>query len=563
MRRPLISALLISIIAFGIYLPSLNNDFVNWDDNQYVYENPYIRSIDIEFLNWAFTGFYAAYWAPLTWLSLAIDYSIHGYNPWGYHLTNAILHALNTFLIVLIAIKLSGMVMTSKRRISLTAVITGILFAVHPVHVESVAWVTERKDVLYSLFFLLSVLSYVRYAEDKKGKGPWSNPWYFTTLAMFILSLLSKPMAIVMPVTLLLLDWYPLERFDKGSPKDLLKEKVPFVMLSLVVSVIIYHAQRSGGTIAPLSLIPMTKRMLVSTNSLIMYIVHMILPIDLSPVYPYPHIRDISLTNIRYLIPLLLVISITIVCILLIKRTRLWFATWLFYITTLLPVLGIIQTGPQAMADRYLYLASTGFFLLVGAGLSGMFERLWTSNRRALAGLSLLSSLVFLIPLSTITVRQINIWHDGLSLWNAVIERYPDTAAIPYRNRGDVYLERDMLQEALADYSMAIRLDPSLAVAYNQRAIVYTRLGIYPRALDDLNKAISLSKSPEPSYYNNRGVVHARLGMLKKAIEDYSEAIRLNPLLREAYKNRAIAYLKLGMIREAERDLRMLGHSSH
>ncbi|NOX97016.1 MAG: hypothetical protein GXO98_02935, partial [Nitrospirae bacterium] len=269
-----IVGLLIALTTLLVYLPTLNNNFVNWDDGEYVYDNPHIQSLDPELLKWTFTSFYAGNWHPLTWLSHALDYALWGLNPRGHHLTAIIFHSLNTFLVFILLIRLlvPFRKKTGKReRTSLlkepslgkalaAGAITALLFGLHPLHVESVAWVAERKDVLYAFFTLLSLLSYLRYISPLSSL-PRRSTFYGLSLFLFALALMSKPMAVTLPVVLVILDIYPLERLNLKAAgpaqRKVWIEKLPFLGLSLVSSIITIVAQRAGGAVAPLKYWPL------------------------------------------------------------------------------------------------------------------------------------------------------------------------------------------------------------------------------------------------------------------------------------------------------------------
>jgi hypothetical protein len=341
-------------------VPALQNDFVNWDDPEYVYENEQIRSLGKESLRWMLTAYHASNWHPLTWLSHAVDYAIWGLNPLGHHLTSIIFHGLNTFLVVILITRLvsfgrndmpaqtclpAGKVRNSKpacrqarfeiRNSLLAGVVTGLLFGLHPLHVESVAWVSERKDVLYAFFYLLSILAYVRYVRAGQGKG--AVP-YGVCMVLFVCSLLSKPMAVTLPVVLLILDVYPLGRFTPLARKPgqgfltggyRTVEKVPFFVLSIVSSILTVQAQGAGGALKSLQLHPLGERVLVSIRALLFYLFKMVWPNDLAPLYPYP--AGVSLfDDIQYLGVVVLVIGITVFCFWQWRRQKVWAAVWAY-----------------------------------------------------------------------------------------------------------------------------------------------------------------------------------------------------------------------------------------
>jgi tetratricopeptide (TPR) repeat protein len=579
--RKYIVAASVAFVTVLVYLPALQNEFVTWDDNLYVYDNPQIRSLGISLFKWAFLGFHVGNWHPLTWLSHALDYALWGLNPFGHHLTSVIFHGLNTFLVVILIIRLinyanpstppftkgrhdsqprgrGGIIKEGGYYTSIIAgAVTGLLFGLHPLHVESVAWVSERKDVLYAFFFLLSILAYIRYVKDSEGSAiipRLLDRGYLTSLGLFVLSLLSKPMAVTLPAVLLIMDWYPFKRFKgTGNIRSVFIEKIPFFLLSLMSSVLTLLAQRSGDTIVSLETLPLSMRILVGFKALATYLSKMIWPNKLIPFYPFP--RNVSLLSFEFLYPILLVTAITVACIALSRRHRLWLAIWSYYFVTLFPVLGIIQVGSQEMADRYTYMPSIGPFFLTGMGAAFVLDKLMRSERFRLHGKIVFFALLALLfsILSFITVSQIRIWKNGIVLWSCVIEIKPNISTA-YNNRGGAYVELGQLEEALKDFTLAIQLSPNPSEAYFNRGSSYHLLGRYEEALIDLTLAIRMSPNYFEAYYN-RGSSYLILGRYEEALKDFTEAIHLNsnPPFKY-YNDRAVVYAKLGRYEEALKD---------
>jgi tetratricopeptide (TPR) repeat protein len=567
-----------------VYLPSLQNDFILWDDDLYVYENPFIRSFGSDFFRWAFSDFRAGNWHPLTWMSHALDYAIWGLNPLGHHLTNIILHALNTLVVVLLVVKLLEAAVHASRpsgksgtlpndlmkrpdfpisflndRTTLTAAgMTGLLFGLHPLHVESVAWVSERKDLLCALFFMLSITTYIRYAG--RGVPLWTpgmtepgrqflNKYYLAAFGLFVLSLLSKPMAITLPVVLLILDWYPLGRIQSfKTVRAAVVEKAPFIVLSLVSSVLTVIAQRAGESIRSIEFAPFSTRILVAAKSLAAYIWKMILPLNLSPFYPYP--GETSLLSIQYLSSIALVSGVTIACVVVSKRQKLWLAVWGYYVITLIPVLGIIQVGLQSMADRYTYLPSLGPFLLTGLLAAWAWARITEKWGRHATYLAVTAFVAVIISLSYLTFRQTGIWRDSIVFWSYVIEKGAERSPLAYYNRAIAFEKTGRIDEAIADYDKAIALYPSYHEAYNNRAIVFKKIGLFDKAIADFDKAIAL-KPDQYMVYNNRALVFERVGLYDRAITDFDRVIALNPSFAAAYNNLGRVFRKAGQLDRA------------
>ncbi len=563
-------AAFIAFITYLVYIPSLQNKFLDWDDGMYVYTNFFIRSFDSMFFKHAFLRFQASNWHPLTWFSHAVDYALWGLNPLGHHLTNNILHGMNTFLVVLLVLKLLNSARTmqtgagrfSDAGIFVAAGITGLLFGLHPVHVESVAWISERKDVLCAFFYLLGLVAYINYVNkagrvNSRGRflTGFFNRYYRWTLVLFILSLMSKPMAVMFPVVLLILDWYPFARFKERGKISVLMEKLPFFVLSLGSAIITILAQRFGGALKSTMMFPLPARILVGLKAPIDYLAKMIYPVNLSPYYPHPHPEQtVLLFSYKYLIPLCLMAGITTACVILLKKQKVWSAVWGYYLVTLLPVLGILQVGSQAVADRYTYLPSIGPFLLIGLGAAMITDRRYLSGRfNSASRLTCLFIAVLLFGvLSYATVMQIRVWKNPETLWNRVISIYPDVS-LAYNNRGVYYRNTGQYDKAVSDFTKGLSITPGKLLLYTNRARTYSKLGRFEDALNDTEEAIRLD--PEGwKAYEVRARIFTRLARYEEARRDYSEVIRLTPRMSEAYNNRANIYLRLGSLEKAVND---------
>ncbi len=560
-----VTAAIVFLMTFLVYLPALRNEFVDWDDNLYIFENDHIRHLNSAFFKWAFLNFYAYNWHPLTWISHALDYTLWGMHPMGHHLTNIILHAVNAFLVVLLV---RGLLKASKERspeprltefpndrsIQIIAGVTGLLFGIHPVHVESVAWVSERKDLLCALFFLLSLIMYTKYTgyrqlDGTKKGGPslkdlFLNKQYLLTFGLFVLALLSKPMAVTLPFVFLILDWYPFKRMKsfKGSLPAIV-EKLPFVLLSFISSILTILAQRTGGSVAP---IPLSIRLPVGAKSLIAYLGKMIVPVNLVPLYPYP--LDTSLFIVEYLMAIALVIGITAASLAMVRKQRLWLTAWGYYVITLIPVVGIIQVGPQSMADRYTYLPSLGPFLVMGLVATWFFSKYNESARWEVVvkPLSILTVIIVTISMTFLTFRQIDVWENSTKFWDYVIEKEPASYQAHYF-RGLLYKKKNEFDKAIYDFDKAIALFPYYYEAYYYRGVIFDKQGLLDRAIKDLDTAIALN----PSYYeayNSRGQIYEKTGQFNKAIEDYNKTITLDTSSYLAYYNLGIVYHKSGFL---------------
>jgi tetratricopeptide (TPR) repeat protein len=572
-------AAIVSLATLSLYLGALRHEFLLWDDQAYVRDNVHIRSLNWAFLRWACSTFYASNWHPLTWISHALDYAVWGLNPFGHHLTNIILHAANTFFVVILYTKLRDLWIARTlpgvsadaqegQRGLIAAGVAGLLFGLHPVHVESVVWVSERKDLLCGLFFLLSLLAYANYVR-LRGGSPGSvqlrfvrsllrERTYLLSIAFYMLALMSKPMAVSLPVVLLILDWYPFKRIHSmASFRTAFLEKLPFILLSCIVSILTIMAHRSGSTMDLMIIVPLWARIIVAAKALIAYLGHMAVPVGLSPFYPYPKPHEIALVSGRELSVYLLVISIIAILYGVMRDRALLLSAAAFYVVTLIPTIGILQVGSQSMADRYTYLPSLGPFFIIGSvsawgwDRSAMLKQWGRPARYCIA----VAMAVLLALLSSATLRQMSIWKNSIDFWSFVIEHGSDNAAFAftYANRGLAYAEQGNFDLAMKDYNRAIALHPSDAETYIYRGILYWKLGQPDRAREDYDTAISRAPSNASAYYN-RGIVHEELGQIQRAIEDYSAAIKLNRSFPSAFSNRGLLFAKMGRYDQAIED---------
>lgn len=566
-------AIAIAFIALLIYLPALRNGFVDWDDRVYVFQNSHIRSFDPAFLKWAFFDFYASNWHPITWISHAADYALWGLNPLGHHFTSIVLHAVNSLLAVLLVIKLLETVkqsaskktrlfeFLSDRTILITGGVTGLLFGIHPVHVESVAWVSERKDLLCAFFFMLSIIMYTSYVRSMTGKAtqqnpppPFLNKHYLATALFFVLALLSKPMAVTLPVVLLILDGYPFQRIQSlKTLRPALVEKIPFFAFSLISSVLTVLAQKSGASLVASEIIPLSTRIFVAAQALIAYLGKMIWPLNLMPFYQY-YRKGEFFGTLEYLAPIIAVIGLFAASVMAARKQKLWAAAWGYYVVTLIPVLGIVQVGSQLMADRYTYLPSLGLFMILGLFAAVVIDKVEAKKKKQPMTriITATVAVVALVSLSYLTLTQIAIWKDTVSLWSRVIEKEPSTVAA-YKERAEAYKKEGELDRALQDYDTAIALYPIDYDAHYNRGLIYNATGAFDKAAEDFSRYIFLYPN-DAGAYHNRGFAYFSMGQYKNALEDFSMAIRLEPNNVHAYYNRGNLYAKTGQQVNARAD---------
>ena len=516
-----------SLTTFAVYLTALRNDFVDLDDYTYVVDNLHIRSLDLPFLKWAFLDFYASNWHPLTWASHALDYAVWGLNPLGHHLTNNILHAINTFLVVLLSVKLLEIsrerflpdersTLLDGRGIIIAAGVTGLLFGLHPLHVESVAWISERKDLLCGLFFLLSISAYANYVRvlnngpvEKKAELFFLNKAYLGSLVFFILAILSKPMAVSLPAVLSILDWYPFRRIRSlEAIKSVGLEKVPFLLGSIVSSILTIMAQRTGGAMKMMAFVPLRERMLVAAEAFASYLVHMAAPIRLSVYYPYPEQQGVALLLQRNITLAFFIVTIAAILIFTAIKKRVWLSALGYYVVTLIPVIGVVQVGSQSMADRYTYLPSLGPFLLVGLTAAWIWAKTDSQKRWGLAvkGFSTAIVILLFVSMSYATLMRVAVWKNDLTLFTDLAEKSPKEE-MPYISLGNAYLKRNQLDEAIYEYSYALKLNPN-----------------------------------DADIHYNLGNAYLKQNQIDEAIYEYSYALRLDPNKGAARHNLEICY---------------------
>jgi Tfp pilus assembly protein PilF len=586
-------ALSVSLVTFAVFLPSLRNEFVNYDDGNYVYENPFIRSLDMKLLKSAFTGFFVSNWHPLTWLSHAFDYAMWGLNPLGHHLTNNVFHAVNTFLVVLLVVRLIEVVtnhpcpsLTKEGNLAadtynsppilggvaegrggklIAAGITGLLFGLHPIHVESVAWVSERKDLLCAFFYLAGLLAYLSYTDNitpsspsylfssanppECGKRGWrSQGRYCLTLLFFTLALMSKPMAVSLPFVLLILDWYLFRRIRSFKTFwTVSTEKLPFLALTFISSFLTISGQEAGGAIASLDDLPLASRVIVAFGSLISYLVKIALPFNLVPFYPYP--QSISLSSLEHSIPIVIVLVVTATCIALIGKQKLWMSVWSYYVITLIPVLGIVHVGAQSMADRYTYLPSLGPFLVIGLMVAQAYEKVSDLNHWKVVSrmVILFIGVTAIVSMSYMTITQIGIWKNSITLWTHVIEKESGRVPIAYKNLGHAYAAQGLYNMAIEQYRNALNLRPDYVEAHNNLGNAYLSTGLVDMAIEQFQVALRLEPDYAPAHYNLANAYKSK-GQLDMAIEQYQAALRLKPDYAPAHYNLGNAYKSKGQL---------------
>ena len=552
-------AVLCLLAAWLVFSDSLQCGFLNWDDPMHVLENQGIKRLDGETLRYAFSDPGVANWIPLTVLSFALDYSLWGLNPYGYRLTSVCLHLLNVVLVMMLMFRmtrLAGNVDSGLGERALFSLVVAMYFAVHPFHVESVAWISERKDLLFSIFYLLSMLAHTHYARTF---GRSKVVWWGASFALFCMSLMSKPMAVTLPVALLILDFYPLRRMEeKGISRrfGLILEKLPHVAAALIVSGITLWMQAISEAAKTFDIVPPLQRILVAVWAYGFYLFKSFVPLGLSPFYPHPALSSANLSPMSIGLSAFCIAGLSFLSFRARKRIPLFFTAWLFFVVTLLPVIGLVHVGGQAAADRYMYLPILAPLTCLGGLLVWIYQK---TNLKAIRILTYAIVVIFGVFLGVSAHAQTFWWCDSLSLWTRVIDQFPGQEALPYFNRGRAFDDLGRYNDAVADYSRALDIKPGHASARVNRGINYSIAGRHDLALTDFSTVIRTAPS-NAAAYSNRGATFQLLGQYEAAMRDYSEALRLEPKDARTMYNLALLYLDSGrndaargMLLDAER----------
>lgn len=496
--------IVLTLVVWVTFSPCLNAGFLNWDDDINLIENMSVRSLSPNGIGRMFKETTQKIYTPLTTLSYAVEYHFFGLKPFVYHFDNLLLHWANTLLVFYLALRLG--IPTAG------AFVAALLFGVHPMRVESVAWVTERKDVLYAFFYLWAMFFYAGYLKSRR----WDA--YAGAFVFGLLSMLAKPMAATLPLILLLMDWHAQRRWDIKT----LLDKIPFFAFIIPLAWITHsmnpHVHQPGAD-----------AFLISVWSVVFYVGKFIWPVVLIPLYQLP--LPINWSMPAYWAALGLCLLMILLVIFFRKNRWVVFAA-LFFILSIALVLGLNpSTVLSVVDDRYMYLPSLGFCFLAGVFVSG---KVWAdaafSWKTARFGLVIAG--IFLI-LTVKTFSQSLIWQDSFRIWNYVLHKNP-RSSVAFNNRGNVYNERDQLNEALADYNKAIELSPQFARAYGNRGVIYAKAGRNREAMSDLNRAIEFKSDFDKAYYN-RSVIYERFGQYDEALRDARKAQSLGVQLPDGY----------------------------
>jgi tetratricopeptide (TPR) repeat protein len=527
--RIVICMVLIGII-LAVYWQVGNYDFVGFDDGIYVTANPHIsRGLTGDNIIWAFTSVDegTGYWLPVTWLSHMADVQFYGMNPRGHHLTSVFIHTVSTLLLLFLLLRWTGTLWPSA--------FVAALFALHPMHVESVAWVAERKDVLSAFFWFLTLLMYCEFATKRKPV------LYILALFSFMLGLMSKPMLVTLPVVMLLMDFWPLNRLESEGPEQglrqlslrlpaLVKEKIPFFACSLLSGIVTVYAQHKSGAVISVTTVPLLLRFENAMISYAKYIGLTIWPHDLAILYPFPlHIPFWQVAG-----SLILVLLASLAAILARRRYPYFASGWFWFLITLLPVIGLIQVGTQSMADRFSYIPSIGLFIAIAWGVSDLAERL--RHRKVI--LAVLAGAI-IIASATQTRQQLAYWEDSFTLFRHTLQ-VTSGKYIIHNNLGVVLDEKASQDEAIEEFREALRLKFDYAEAHYNLGVALYKKGDLDEAIKEFQTALQI----KPNYveaHHNLGLALAGKGKQDEAIREYHEALRINP-------NYFIVHNKLGIL---------------
>jgi Flp pilus assembly protein TadD len=516
-----------------VYAAVVQHQLVNWDDPDYVSQNRHVAAgLSAAAVRWAFTTGHSANWHPLTWLSHMLDATLFGANAGGYHVTSVLLHLASTLLLFAVLRAATGALWRSG--------VVAALFAVHPAHVESVAWIAERKDVLSAFFFMLALHAYVRHTRTPRLGS------YVALVGWFALGLLSKPMVVTLPFVLLLLDVWPLRRRETRSWPALVREKLPLFALALASSIVTFVVQSRGDAVYGLDERPLGARVAEALGAYVTYLRVLVWPARLAVVYPYPPAASLW----RLALIAVLLAGITSIAVRYRKSRPYMLMGWLWYLGMLVPVIGLVPIGSQATADRYTYLPFIGLFILVVWAGADVIAN-WAGGRSVLVAASVIA-----IGGCAVTARlQVQHWADSETLWRHALA-VTEGNWRAHSNLGNALSESGRVPEAIVEYNEALALRPSFAEAHNNLANALASQGRRADAIGHYREAVRL-RPADPLAHNGLGSVLEDAGRLDEAIAQYKEALRLDPDFAEAHNNLGAVLGRQGRLDEAAAEMRL------
>jgi protein O-mannosyl-transferase len=535
MSRPRLIALLLALATLLVYLPVTRSGFLQYDDDDYITNNPAVQNgLTLAGLQWAFTTVHASNWHPLTWLSHMTDCELFGLNPAAHHFVNVLFHAANAVLLFALLLRLTGALWP--------AAFVAALFAWHPLHVESVAWIAERKDVLSTFFALLALLSYSKFVKAHCRRSFWF------TLIFFALGLMAKPMLVTLPFVMLLLDYWPLQRFhDLQVPaaRRLVLEKWPFFLLAILSCIVTFLAQR-GTAVASLELVPLSFRLENVPVAYAGYLAKIFWPADLAVIYPMPVNFQLPPFAVAVAAAVLIVISSAVWMAR--SRSSYLLVGWLWFLGTLVPVIGLVQVGAQALADRYTYLPAIGLFIMVAFGAQDLVSKFRLPKMLVAAIATLILAACLLV-----TENQLRYWHDSESLFRHALAVTKNNY-IAHINLGVALELEGKLDEAITENRAAEAIAPNRYQIHNNLGNSFDHQGKPVEALAEYREAVRLNPRL-PELHNSLGITLNELGRYDEALVEFTNAAQLNAAYPWAHFEMAMALLKQGRNTEAAAEL--------
>jgi Flp pilus assembly protein TadD len=521
-HRGFLISLGLAVLSVGVFCVALRNGFVNFDDDLYVTENRQVLAgLTARSLSWAWTTLHAGYWQPMTWMSLQLDAQLFGRPAWGFHLTNVLWHAADVVLLFWVLRQMTG---STGRSAALAA-----LFAVHPLRVESVAWVSERKDVLSTFFGLLALLAYVDYTR-RPGLLR-----YALVMAALTVGLMAKPMLVTLPAVLLLLDFWPLRRWPGLPLRKLVVEKLPLLAVAVAFAAITVYAQESGRALLTLERVSVPVRLGNAVLAYGWYLGALFWPVGLAPTYPHPG-PNLSWLHVAGVALVLLAISA--LAALQARRRPYLLVGWLWFLGTLVPVVGLLQAGEQPWADRFTYVPHIGLLLmLVWGGHDLIARRVGRPGRIAFTG-------AVVAAWAVASVIQVTRWRDSVTILEHALWVAPDNP-VAHNTLGAALLQRDELDEAVKQFREAIRLDPGSVKAQFNLGVAFDRQRRAGEAIEQYQATLRLDPDFAPAHFN-LGVQFAGQGRTAEAIDAFAQAVRLEPHFAPAHYNLAAALVEGG-----------------
>ena len=513
---------IIIIVTAIVFANTLSNGFVdNWDDDTYIINNQLIKNLNYNNIKEIFSSFYMGNYHPFTILSYSLEYKFFGLNPFIFHFTNYVLHILNVILVYLFIKRLTGK--------PIVGFITSLLFAIHPMHVESVAWISERKDVLYSFFFLLSLNSYSKYliTEKKAIHLRWTMIW-------FVFSLMSKSAAVCLPLVLVLIDYFK----NKNISLKSFTSKTPFFLLAFIFGIVAFFSQSSSECIQDIApLFNIFDRIFLVCYSTVFYIYKLFIPFNLCALHIYP-IKSGNMLPIQYYITLVILTGLIWGALKSSKYKHDIIFGLLFYLITIVMVLQIIPIGKTIVSERYSYIPYIGLFFIIGQFASKIINNEKTYNSKSKT-LILISLTLFVFMCSYLTYERNKVWESGINLFTDVIKNYPESPQA-YNNRGVSFERKNLLAESLKDYKKAIELDSSFIVAYLNSAAIYSKTGKSDSVIITYTRALKINPN-NSIVLNNRACAYKKMNMMEESFNDFNRAIIISPKYAEAYYNRGVS----------------------